>query len=420
MRLEDALGQRVPAFSSPSRGIPDNAGRQTTDGARTALLAKSPRFDRGISQIHKVFTNPDDKPPHTVLISQLFYTVPSKPTTTLRPLTAVFAALAILPGVARATTAVTAPVGYVRHEIPSGFQTVGITLLHEATAVTTITAADAAGTLTLNTSANIGALLEASRPYYVEISSGPFEGDRLEVDVAATIATGGNRVAIKSGDATNTLSAPGLNLAGYPITLRRHVTIADVFGDNNHPIMQSGDAATADEVYLYDAAAERFVAFYFYSTANGAYWRAEDGSNANNQAIRPGEGVLVNRRSPTTTEAIVMGEVRTHDFVQPLKAGLNFVAEGAPVDQTPRERLMDQANGFHAGSDATDADMIYVFCQGAWHQYFLASAAGGAHWCNPAKPQADFSNTALFTGTAATLIFRGTDFPDYVVPSQIN
>jgi hypothetical protein len=112
--------------------------------------------------------------------------------------------------------------------------------------------------------------------------------------------------------------------------------------------------------------------------------------------------------------------VRTNDFVQPLKAGLNFVTEGSPADLTPRGRLMDEANGFRAAGNAANADKIYVFARGAWHQYFLAPAASGAHWCNPARPQADFSNTTLFVGTGAALIFRGEDFPDYVIPSQVN
>lgn len=356
----------------------------------------------------------------------MLYNVPGNSAILLRPLAALFAASLLTPGALHATTAVSTPVGFVRHEIKSGFQVVGVPLLHQATMVAPIAAVAPHGTLTLNTTVNLGPLLEAGRPYYVEFTQGPangydrFVGDRLEVDVAATIAGESNRLFIVADDATNTMPGSGIDLAGYQATLRAHVTIADVFGAADNQFMQAGDADHADELYLYDATAGRFRSFYFSSTQAGAAWRAEDGTIADNLAIRPGEGVLVNRRSAVATATITMGEVRTNDFVQPLKAGLNFVAEGSPIDQTPRGRLMDQADGFHAASNAADADKIYVFSLGAWHQYFLFSTASGAYWCNPAKPLADYSDSTLFRGTEAVLIFRGTDFPDYVNPSQIN
>lgn len=79
--------------------------------------------------------------------------------------------------------------------------------------------------------------------------------------------------------------------------------------------------------------------------------------------IPPGQGMFFNNRT-LEPSLLAYGEVRTNDFIRPLRNGFNLVGGGYPIDQSANGvggRNMNKPVGFFGSTDFKQADCIFVW-----------------------------------------------------------
>jgi len=198
-------------------------------------------------------------------------------------------------------------------------------------------------------------------PYYVEVTSGPEAGAWAN---------------ILSNDASSLTVDRNLVAAGQTekIAIRRHVSIADLFGANNEAGLDgdpTGDVASADEVVLFDGSA---AAIYFYVDDPAIKgWYSSSLEHADSVQIEPQQGVQVVRKQSGDLLFTRAGHVKVGPTKLGINPGLNVVANprAVGIDATPAPVFTlgnsnlynagDLANSVDPGDEAANADEVTVF-----------------------------------------------------------
>ena len=280
---------------------------------------------------------------------------------------------------AQGTTSYSDIVGYQTISVPAGLSTAGFPLLNADLVKTSATSLSGAG-LGLSGQSNVGSLLTASEPYYIEVYSGALKGDRFDVDTAATISAANGTVVLNSSSANNTYPTASIaaQLDGATVALRKHVTLEQVQQTSSAPLVGSNTASSADQIQFYDNATQGYAAFFL--RADGITWRRVGTTTAANKTpIPPATGVFISKQgSPVTLTT--SGNVRANDFANPLKAGLQLQAPAYPLDITPASLGGTTANGWTGNNTAASADQIQVYnpTTSGYDSYFLRS--DGTTW----------------------------------------
>ena len=183
---------------------------------------------------------------------------------------------------------------------------------------------------------------------YVEFRSGTALGRRYSVtaNTATTInlLTGGDdlvALGVTSGD----------KWAVHP-----YWRIADVFGAANSGLLSNASASTkADNVLVWNGAN-----YTFYWPKNNGLWQ---GGGGGTDPLMADESVLLLRRGAATqTNILVMGEVRTTNFVSVLGSGYNLLGNSYPASTVVSNlNLIGTGSGFIGGNASTKSDQVLVW-----------------------------------------------------------
>ena len=111
-------------------------------------------------------------------------------------------AVTVFTGSAFAQNATTTPVGAQTTTLAVGRNALGLPLLNPDLLSATATGLSGSS-LSITGQTNIGALLTAGEPYYIEVYGGTLKGDRFDVDTAATITAANGSVVLNSSSANN-------------------------------------------------------------------------------------------------------------------------------------------------------------------------------------------------------------------------
>lgn len=304
------------------------------------------------------------------------------------------------------TTSYSDIVGYQTVSVPAGLSTAGFPLLNPDLAKTSATSLTGAA-LALSGQSNVGSLLSANEPYYVEVYSGALKGDRFDVDTAATIAAGNGTVVLNTGSANNTYSAAsiGNQLVNATVALRKHITLEQVQQMSSAPLVGNNSSASADQVQFYDNATQGYASFFL--RGDGVTWRKVGTTTvANKTPIPPGTGVFISKQgSPVTLTA--SGTVRANDFANPLQPGLQLHAAAYPLDITPAGLGGTTANGWVGNNSSASADQIQVYNASTlgYDSYFLRG--DGTTWRKVGTTTSVTSNNVA-TSAQAFFISRQT------------
>jgi uncharacterized protein (TIGR02597 family) len=321
--------------------------------------------------------------------------------------------------------AYTHPVGGMQVTFAPGTRFTGMTLVNPAVARGSV-ATVSGNVISLSSSGlNVGALLNASAAYYVEFTGGPsntYVGDRFDVDVAATIASGNNSLTVV-GSLRNTLPSVPSDLSGYSLVVRPHVTIGQLFGTKENQLLQGSTVvANADQLLVYNTALQDFETYFFLRNAQGttAQWRKIGGGSTNRDAeiIAPGQGVAVIRNSSTPVNLTWLGEVRTNNFSQPLGAGYTLVAQPWPVSASAAQRVMNTAGGWTGSTVSTQADKFLVYENGSFQTYFFLRNSSGStqQWRLIGGGSTNRNDEALFGANTAVMISKIAADTQHSVP----
>lgn len=240
-----------------------------------------------------------------------------------------------------------------------------------------------------------GLLLDPAALYYLELTSGPAEGERFD------LASGGvDSFTLNLGSGNNTLGALPSGLAGSYFVIRRHETLGEIYP--NAEWDAAGSVGNADQVLLYGGTG---YTTYFNLNLTGA-WARQGASFAsqNGLIIAPGTGMLVVHAAPNdVNEILQFGDLRYNDFRRPLAlgtTGLNFTSLGFPFDNTPAGLDMTIPNGFVGSTAAGSSSQILnlagdtVVNTTGWTTSFLLSLGGD--WRSQQNVAVITSNSPLF------------------------
>jgi hypothetical protein len=331
---------------------------------------------------------------------------------TLPKLLAVAAAAAASLTFAHATSVTTDPVGFQKKAVPVGLSDLGLALnnsdLHKGLATGV-----AGSAVTMAGVANVGALLTAGDPYYIEVYGGDLKGDRFDVDTAATIAAANGTVVLNGASPENTfvVASIGTKLDNVTVALRKHHTLEGVQAMFSTALVGNNLPGSADQIWLL-APTGAFVQYFL--RGDNVTWRQVGLTvTANKTVIAPGTGVML-RKTGAASEVVNLGNVRVNDFARPLKTGLQLVAPPYPVAYSPSSLGATAANGWTGNNLPGSADQLWTFnsATGAFVQYFLRG--DGVTW-RQVGLTTDVSASQLFGSSSAFMVSRKTDDASYVL-----
>jgi len=332
------------------------------------------------------------------------------------PLPAV-ALLAISSAHAQTQTAQTDPVGFVTMTAGVGLTPLAVTLVNTDTVRTSATSLNG-NALTLSGQTNVGALLTAGEPYYIEVYSGALKGDRFDVDTAATISAANSTVVLNGASVNNTFAVGSIGTAlnTATVALRKHVTIEQLQSTSSEALVGNNNSALADQIQFFDTAGNNYSSYFL--RGDGVTWRpVGQTSTANKTPIAPGVGVFISKKGSSVNFTMI-GAVRNNDFAQPWKQGLQLVAPGFPVDVSPAGLGGTAANGWVGNNNAASADQIQVFDPQAnsYSSFFLRG--DGTTW-RQVGTTTTVTSSNIATPSQAFFVQRASAGPDNVVVNPI-
>jgi len=262
-------------------------------------------------------------------------------------------------------------------------------------------------------------------PCFLEVSSAPadssLEGERYEVDPVRTLKEKGF-VVLKSSPYNTRTDLPS-GLAGASFSIHPHWTLATLFGSAaNTALEKDWCAAGSDEIRLYDPTAKSGYRAFFCCTeepTNLARWRLTNnpmGADQSETVFPPGYGIILLRKSEGNLTFTVTGEVRTHAFRFPLRAGMNLLAPGHLKDFSLQGLSAVSANGFVAGSTAADSDQVRILV-GQRMETFAFLAGTPHQWVSLQSRYSLPSEEAVIAPATKALEIRKVKAdPDFVIP----
>ena len=319
---------------------------------------------------------------------------------------------------------VTATQTWMETTLSEGFQTHGVSVSQPAILRSTIQNWDDSG-VTVSVS-NLQERFVEGQPYYMEITSGPLAGNRLDID---TESSTDSMIACDWSAPHNTLEQmpESSDWLGAEIALRPHWTMSQVYAKDafvGGTVLEDADQVLFFNGVDYDA--------YFLLKADGYdQWTAQEDDaldSADSLIIPPGVGGFIKRpEGATPVSLVVTGEARSGAFIQPLSDGFNLLASPRPVDFDFTTRLLTLSDGFTGSRDPDTADQVQLWQGDAepgkqgYDSYFLLDAgAGHQYWTEIGPDLPNVNASRLFLGDRAFFLKISGPAPlDYQLPAVI-
>jgi hypothetical protein len=172
---------------------------------------------------------------------------------------------------------------------------------------------------------------------------------------------------------------------GDSFVVRKHLTIAGLFGAANEAGLQAGGsvgAADNVQVISYSGGVSQ-NSTYWYSNVEGFEGWFDPGFTPSGDAIvAPHEGVIVERKVAGDVDVVFAGTVRTNDVNFPIEEGLNVVA--VPSAATKTLDTSGLASAIAAGGSIGAADNIQIIgSDGNNYTYWYSNVEGFEGWFDP-------------------------------------
>lgn len=246
----------------------------------------------------------------------------------------------------------------------------------------------------------------ADGPYVLEITSGPAIGTTY--DIVSTSAQGKSiRVAQPF--------APGA-ASGLTFEIRKHWTLASIFGPANEASLMAGTEATADRILLWNGTSND--QYYYQTNSSGGGWRKVGNQTLNqaNVVIYPEDGVTVQRRQSGARTTYLAGAVKTWKTSIPVLPGTNVLGNvyAAPMTLASSGLYTGQTSTGLSSGTQNNADQVLLWNGTKYDSYFYKSNAG---W-RKIGSNSNASGTVIPAGAAVTILRKGSTGFNWVVPTH--
>jgi uncharacterized protein (TIGR02597 family) len=195
------------------------------------------------------------------------------------------------------------------------------------------------------------------------------------------------------------------NISSTPMfRIRKHWTLADVFGPNNDQGLAGGTPTTADIIQVHSAGKE--FRYYYNNTAGG--WREAGNSsiNAADIVLYPEDGFVIirqGRNATKSTRIILGGAVKTGQSSFPIVPGQNVLSNPYAAPMTLGSSNLytaDPRTGLAPGSPTT-ADLVQIYNGKSYDTYYYSAGGfAGKGWRRFPNGSADASNTVIPMGSS--------------------
>jgi len=324
----------------------------------------------------------------------------------------------LLPSGMSAVTVSSAPFGVLSADTPVGLTGISLPLIADEV-FTGRVVSNNASTVTFDAvTGGIGSRLTAGDSYYLEIVSGPLEGERFDLNTAATVASADASVTVDLSDTSfSTSHTVGANvLAQARAVVRPHQTLAKLATTFTPALVGNNNAALADGVRLMTP---NGIVFY-YLRGDGLSWR-EPGKTTDlrSMVIPPDVSVIVQLRSGAKKWTHT-GLVRRNAFRKNLVNGLQGFATGFPIDLSPVQvgAFVDSAQPAGArwtgSDDASAADSFKVFNASISDFDSYSLAGDGATW-TLGGGSGNFASSPILKAPSMVVVSRTNPDPAYVI-----
>jgi len=225
--------------------------------------------------------------------------------------------------------------------------------------------------------------------FYVEFDSG------WKADIAGT------------DRATKTLTladSPVGVVTGNAYRIRRHLTIADIFGKNNEAGLLAGpNNAQADNVLLYIPEMQQVLTFFYSNVPGFTGWYQDNYTSAADVVVNPETGLMVRTKSNRDVVLYGAGSAKEGVNLTTVYPGFNLLgtlkAKRALTLSELNIYTGNGTNGLASGANPAVADnLILVNPDSTTRSYFYSDYPGFQGWYD-ASYQAS-SNVTIAPGTA--------------------
>jgi uncharacterized protein (TIGR02597 family) len=245
--------------------------------------------------------------------------------------------------------------------------------------------------------------------HYIEFSSG------ASADILATVA------------ATDTLTHPGTLVGqvnvGDTYRIRRHMTLASLFGPNNEAGLLAGqNPSQADNIQIFDPATQGTYTYFYSSVSGFTGWYRSDYTPAGSVIIDPEQGLMMRRRGNGDLLFHVSGATKTSSTLAPVLAGYNLVGtlQGNKNLKLSELNLYtgDAATGLAGGNNMSAADNLLIMSpDSTLATYFYSNFSGFEGWYNASFASAN--NVTIPSGSAFFINRKSTSGPFYwTIPAE--
>lgn len=340
------------------------------------------------------------------------------------------------------TTVLSTPVGVITEDLSPGLSGKAFPL-HTGDIFVGVAEANTGHTVTFPGPDLPAGTLVAGRRYFLEVTTGPLEGERLDLDTEATLATSGPQAILDFGtDTHSTLGAvPADALIGARCVVRAHVTLGDLPAMFTPALAGDRRVHRSDAVSLLDG--DKLETYSL--AADGASWHDESGRHLGVWALRHRAWSRRHGAAPAPTDyrdmvippdtSVVLhlrsgakrwmheGLVRTNAFRKNLARGVQAFASGFPMDLSPAQigAYADPSepagNRWYGNNLFLVADQIDVLFSSRLplDVYFLRG--DGKTWQALLRsPREDFSQRPILGQTDAIVIRRRNPDNAFVIP----
>ena len=207
--------------------------------------------------------------------------------------------------------------------------------------------------------------------HYVEFDSG------LKVDIFRTDS------ASKTLTLTN-VAAPAT--VGNAYRIRKHLTVADVFGKNNEAGLTPGpNSAQADNVLLQIPQSQQILTFFYSNVPGFSGWYLDNYAPGAQVVIYPEAGLMVRNKSNRNVTVYLKGSAKEGANLAPVFPGYNLLG----TLKSQRSLKLSELNlytgnpvtGVGPGGNPTAADnLILIHPDGTTAAYFYSDVVGFQGW----------------------------------------
>ncbi|MFO1498795.1 MAG: TIGR02597 family protein [Verrucomicrobiota bacterium] len=250
---------------------------------------------------------------------------------------------------------------------------------------------------------------------YLEITSGPAAG--MMSDIVDTSASS------KSLTLADNLS--GYLSGGETFKVRKHWTLAKLFGANNEAGLGGGSFLTADQILIYDPVSAQYTTYYYQTSGiGGTGWRSNLSAteSAAGRKLDLTRGLVIRRKVAGDLNVKICGAVKTGDTYFLVHPGLNFAGNVYPVEGLTLGNSQlytgDPATGLAPGSFVS-ADKVLIYNGAGYDTYYYQNQGlGGIGWRSSANANVDASATVIPGGSSIVIQRNKNKDAFYWVASQ--